>query len=796
MLERAAPNHHPIESEPDNEQRAIAVLEMAFDAALELDSNAIITKWNSRAEKLFGWGEHEIVGQHVQTIVAPQHLETLLPDLERAIESKDILHPQEPLRLRAVHRDKYRFSTELFLYARRSLDEYRLAVFVRNLTGPEQLHNLLSERADQRAILNFIEDGYIELDLQGNHQWVNDAYCRIFNRKREEVLDPSYQKVSHRPVSINIRELFKKVYQTGEPVRAFEYEAAPGLYCESTISLKRDEDGKPTGFVVLIRDTTERKREQVELAKAREAADSANRAKSEFLANMSHEIRTPMNGIIGMTELALLTELTHEQHDFLSVVRSSADDLLVIINDILDYSKIEAGKIDLVPVPFNLSELVGDTMKSLAISAHRKSLELAFQVDADVPPTLVGDSVRLRQVLVNLAGNAVKFTDKGEVVAGARLESRDATALKVHFSVRDTGIGIPRETQQRLFHPFEQADSSTTRQYGGTGLGLAISKKLVELMGGEIWVESTPGEGSTFHFTARLGIGANPEENSFASTPDLQGMRVLIIDDNATNQRILHEITGRWGMIPQTADSGPAGLAKIETASASGRPFRLILLDEQMPGMDGLQVMERMRDNSLLQDATVLMLTSVDRSSSAARCRELGAHTYLVKPIKPLELLITIQNALAAAQTQAITKALAHRRSGGRSLSILVAEDNAVNQKVARAMLERLGHRTTLAVDGIEAVNKWSQTRFDLIFMDVQMPGIDGFEAARRIRRQELTGPTRTPIIAMTARAMNGDRERCIEAGMDDYISKPVNIEAIERSLLPYLADTSQNPLD
>jgi two-component system sensor histidine kinase/response regulator len=764
------------------------ILEMACDASFELDSTAIITGWNSRAEKLFGWSSQEAIGQHIQMIVSPRHRESVLSSLGGAIALGDKLLPHEPLKMRALHHDGYRFSTELFLYAQQRQDDYRLTVFVRNLADREQLQNLLSERADQRAILNFIEDGYTELDLQGNHQWVNDAYCRIFNRRREEVLDPSYQNISHRPVSVNIRELFKKVYQTGEPVRAFEYEAVPGRYCEITVSLKRGESGQPTGFVTLIRDTTERKRHELELAEAREAADAANRAKSEFLANMSHEIRTPMNGVMGMTELALSTELTEEQREYLSMVRSSAKDLLVIINDILDYSKIEAGKIDLAPVEFNLSELVGDTMKTLAIPAHRKSLELAFHVDASVPSTLVGDSVRLRQVLLNLASNAVKFTEKGEVVVDARLESSGQTGGKIHFKVRDTGIGIPVETQKRLFRPFEQADSSTTRQYGGTGLGLAISRKIVELMGGEIWIESMPGEGSTFHFTASFGIAENSEESAFSSTADLRGMPVLIIDDNATNRRILHEIVGRWQMVPQVAESGFEGLAKLEAASVSGQPFRLILLDEQMPGMDGLEVIERIRGNSLLRGATIMMLTSADQSSSAARCRELGVNMYLIKPIKPIELHTMILKALAI-HAQTIAKAAAHKRAPSRSLSILVAEDNAVNQRVAAAMLERMGHRPTLVASGIEAVSKCGQTPFDLILMDVQMPDVDGFEAARRIRIQELAAETRTPIIAMTARAMNGDRERCIEAGMDDYVSKPVTMEILRRALARYAVD-------
>jgi len=787
MLERAVGDHISNKPEPDDEQRASEILELAFDAAFELDEQAVITAWNARAEKLFGWSDRDVLGKHVQMIVSPRHHEDVLSRLGGAIRLKDKLRTQEPVEVRALRRDGYRFSTELFLYARRRQDGYRLAVFVRNLTDREQLQHLLSQREDQRATLNFIEDAYTELDLQGNHQWVNDAYCRIFNRKRGEVLDPSYQNITHKPVGINIRELFKKVYETGEPVRGFEYEAAPGLFCEITVSLKRGEEGKPTGFVTLIRDTSERKRHEMELAKAKEAADAANTSKSEFLANMSHEIRTPMNGIIGMTELALATGVTREQHEYLSTVQSSAEDLLVIINDILDYSKIEAGKIDLAPVQLNLSELVGDSMKSLAIAAHRKSLELAFHVDGEVPQSLVGDAVRLRQVLVNLAGNAVKFTEKGEVVVNVSLESRDLSGLKVHFTVRDTGIGIPAETQGRLFRPFEQADSSTTRQYGGTGLGLAISKKLVDLMGGDIWLESTPGEGSTFHFTVRLGIAENAKECSLGTVANLRGIRVLVIDDNTTNRRILQELVGRWQMVSQTADSGPAALAKLEAASAAGQPFRLILLDEQMPGMGGLEVIEHVRANPSLRGATILMLTSADQSSSAARCRELSVDTYLIKPIKPTELLAMIHRALEGTRTQAVARVPSRRHSAGRSLSILVAEDNLVNQRVAAAMLETLGHQTTFAVDGIEAINKSSETHFDLIFMDVQMPGIDGFEAARCIRRRELAADTRTPIIAMTARAMNGDRELCIEAGMDDYVSKPMSLDALERALVRYV---------
>ena len=777
-------------------QRLAATLQRAFDGWIELDPNGLITAWNSGAERLFGWSSAETMGRPVELIVSPKHREIVSSSLARiAAGAAETIPgeppPEEPIFMRAVHRDGRRFSAEVFLFPRRKGMDYGVDVFVRDLTDREQLQHQLTERANQRAILNFLEEGYAELDLAGNYQWVNDAYCRIFNRTREEVLDPSYQKIAHNPVSVDMRELFKTVYKTGEPVRSLEYEYSPGRFCEMTLSLKRGEDGKPTGFITLTRVTTERKQHERELRNAKDAADAANRAKSEFLANMSHEIRTPMNGVIGMTELALSTDLTDEQREYLAMVRSSAEDLLVIINDILDYSKIEAGKTALIPVQFNLVELVGDTLKSLAIPAHRKSLELAFHVAADVPALVVGDSVRLRQVLVNLAGNAVKFTGQGEVVVDASLESRNETELRVHFTVRDTGIGVSPEAQQRLFRPFEQADSSTTREYGGTGLGLAISRKIVDLMGGQIWMESTPGLGSTFHFTATFGAAGPPGEPGILvnpdllSNPDLLGLPVLIVDDNETNRRILLETARRWQMRPEMARSGPEGLAKIEAASASGQPFRLVLLDEQMPGMGGLEVIEQIRLIELSQGVTIMMLTSADQTSSALRCRELGVETYLIKPIKPAELLAMIRKALGAARPSAAVRLPSVSRAG-RCLSILVGEDNQVNQKLTVAILKKMGHQATLAADGIETVNKSQETLFDLILMDVQMPGIDGIEATRRIRSQERSTAKRTPIIAMTACAMAGDRERCIEAGMDDYVSKPVTLATLARALAPF----------
>jgi len=683
----------------------------------------------------------------------------------------------------ALHRDGYEFPVQLVASAVPWGESHHFIGFVRDITKRIQVaEDLRRSEERSREILDHLEDAYSEVDLHGKYVFVNDAYCRLFNRTREQVVGHSYKDFFDRDRSGALRDAYQTVYKTGQPMKSFEHEFKAGRFNELSIWLKRDKKGQPIGFASSIRDCTQRKLHERELADAKQAAEAANKAKSAFLANMSHEIRTPMNGILGMTELALSTDLTPEQNEFLGMVKSSAEGLLVILNDILDYSKIEADKMVLDPVPFNLSEMVGDAMKSMALTAHKKGLELAVDIGPEVPQELLGDAARLRQVLLNLVGNSIKFSKSGEIEVQVNIQEMQQQQAALLFSVRDTGIGIEPETQARLFEPFEQADSSTTRHYGGTGLGLAISKRIVHLMGGTIWVESAPGAGSTFYFTVRLQVAAaRPSPLALA---DLQALPVLIIDDNATNRRILHEMAKHWGMLPEDADSGPAGLQKLEAAANSGYPYGLVLLDEQMPGMGGLEVIERIRMHQALRSATILVLTSSDQSSSAARCRRLGVDTYLIKPVKPAELLGMIRRAVGAWKPQtALRTPPGVSAAPGHSLSILVAEDNLVNQKVTVAMLQRMGHRAIVAGDGAEALAKWNENHVDLILMDVQMPAMDGFEATQRIRSQESARGTHVPIVAMTAHAMAGDRERCLEAGMDDYVSKPVNRTALEQAM-------------
>jgi two-component system, sensor histidine kinase and response regulator len=666
---------------------------------------------------------------------------------------------QRDVAIQKAHDDLERRVQERTAYLNALIENSPLAILVLDSAEKVQLCNPAFEHMFQCFKLEIIGKSAGELMADASHL--------------AEACDISRQTLGGAPVSVAIRH--KRRDGTRIDV---ELHGVPLVV-----------NGQVVGSLGIYQDISDRKRTEAAMQEAKEAAEASSRAKSEFLANMSHEIRTPMNGILGMTELVLDSQLDAEQREYLNLAKSSADALLALINDILDFSKIEAGKLEIDAIDFNLADTIGETMKTLSLRAHQKGLELAYELEPGLPDALVGDPGRLRQVIVNLVGNAIKFTQSGEVVLYVKPEWQTKDDLQLHCTVTDTGIGISPEKQSAIFEAFTQADGSMSRTYGGTGLGLTISSRLASLMHGRIWVESNLGKGSRFHFTAHFGLQKHPARIRMPrDLTALRDMRVLVVDDNATNRQILLKMLSNWRADPTAMESGAKAIVCLREASGLGRKFPLILLDAQMPEMDGFAFAESVKRNPEWGTATIMMLSSAGQPGDAKRCREMGIAAYLTKPVRQAELLDAILTALGARQIQIeqSTPALVTRhslREDHNHLCILLAEDNSVNQLLAVRMLEKRGHAVTVAGNGKEALAALEKQSFDVVLMDVQMPEMDGFEATAAIRAQEKRSGHHMPVIAMTAHAMVGDRERCLAAGMDDYITKPFKIEDLTELL-------------
>ena len=676
----------------------------------------------------------------------------------------------------------------------------QLIVANRKLTHEAEVRRATERALDQErflllTLLETLPDNIYFKDRQSRFIRIGRAMAQRFGLSNPaEAIDRTDKDFFTQPHAEQARRDEEALMQSGEPILELEeQETWPDGHITWVASTKmplRNEKGEIVGTFGISRDITQRRQAELALVEAKEAADAANRAKSEFVANMSHEIRTPLNGIIGMTELALDTDLTAEQRDYLETVAQSAEALLLIVNDILDFSKIEAGKLELEVMEFQLHDTLDNTLHTLALRAHKKGLELAYDVASDVPSCLIGDPARFRQIITNLVGNSIKFTHQGEVVVRVRVQQLRDDKVQLLVEVSDTGIGIPQDKQQAIFDAFTQADASTTRKFGGTGLGLTISAYLVQRMNGEIWVESEEGTGTAFFFTAEFGwkLERSPEPPP-VSLHRLRNTRVLIVDDNHTNLRILHEMLESWGMLPTSLSSSREALETLERACRESDPYPVLLTDHHMPEMDGFELVASLRAQPALQDTIVLMLTSGMKPEDAERAKSLGIAVHLLKPVRQSRLLRYLEAALGGEnidRSEEFASAVPTRHLP--PLHVLVAEDGLVNQKLVRELLRRLGHRVTIVTNGQDAVETYLAEPIDIVLMDVQMPGMDGIEATVQIRRHEEESGRHVSIVAMTAHAMKGDRERCLEAGMDEYVSKPLRANQLLEAMTTALS--------
>jgi len=766
----------------ESELRFRSVVQSANDAIVLADGRGVIIEWNDGARRMFGYEAEEALGRPL-SIMIPERLNELhRRGLERVVKRGEHRIIGETAELTGARKDGTEFPVEISLAAWRTEDEMFFSGIIRDISerkrAEERLENTLSE-------LNIIlENATVGiLFLKGRHiLWVNRNFEEMMGYRKQELegqlTDMFY--ASREEYEQLQEEAFGAIAQgkTYFAERLFKGKDG-GLFWCSLVGKAIDPADLMRGSIWIVEDISERKRTEQQLRAAREAAESASRAKSAFLANMSHEIRTPMNGILGMTELVLETRLTDEQREYVAIVKESADSLLSLLNDLLDFSKIEAGRLSLERVVFNVRDTLHFTLETISAQAYRKGIALRFEVDADVPTELVGDPGRLRQVIVNLAGNALKFTEKGEVSVSVKSIQEEETGadefptdILLSFSVSDTGIGIPKSKQQYIFESFYQADDSTTRRFGGTGLGLAISRQIVQLMGGDIRVQSEEGRGSTFSFTARFQRSGLPEMAEPVERMKFDGMHVLIVDGNVMSRLSLKNMAASMNFEVSEAGSASAAIDMMEAAS---NPFDLMLIDSHLHDMEAFELVEKLRAKAGKRDSMIILLISAGLRGDIARCRELGVAGYLNKPIGYSDLVRAIENAFGDAGLPGRQVVTRHSlREGRRELKVLVAEDNAVNQKLAENIVRKQGHSVTVVNNGREAAEALKGERFDAVLMDVQMPEMDGIEVTRLLRTSaDFVLNRRVPVIALTAHAMGGDKERFLEAGMNDYVSKP-----------------------
>ncbi len=768
-------------------QRALENQQFALDqhAIVSMtDTRGIITYANDKFCEISGYTRAELLGRHHNIVNSGYHTREFFAELWRTIQAGKTW--QGEIRNRTKNGSFYWVAATVVPFLDDDGRPFQYVAIRTDITRSKQMHDELEEQ------LHFVQE-LIEAiplptyfkDVHGRYMGMNRAFETTFMCRRDELIGRSVFDIG--PLDLEDARYHNQRDQelfTEPKPQSYERRMRWGggswcnmLYQKAPLT---HADGSVRGLIGVITDITDLRQAEEEALHAKEQAEAANRAKSDFLANMSHEIRTPMNGVIGMTELVLDTNLDDEQRDYLRIVKASAESLLTVINDILDFSKIEAGKMQIEQTTFSLAELVGETLKSLALRAHQKGLEMVCQLAPDVPAWVVGDPGRLRQILVNLIGNAVKFTERGEIIVRV---ARADDGSRLQFSVTDSGIGIPADKVNHIFEAFAQQDSSTTRHYGGTGLGLTISSRLVEMMDGRIWVESEPGKGSTFYFTSRLPASAEQPNSPPFPSDQLANLAALVVDDNAVNRRVLSEMIGQWGMRVQVAASGTTAVEMLSAPNAE--PVDLILLDALMPDMDGLQTAAVLASVPFEQRPAIVVLSSAGMPDNSDHWQRLGVSAYLIKPVMQSDLQAAILKVLGEAIPKPVTPPVPGLApSGGAALDILLVEDHPVNQKLVLSLLQKWGHRTRLAENGEEALEVLAKQRFDMVLMDMQMPVLGGVEATRRFRAGE--AGRHTPIIAMTANAMEGDRETCLAAGMDDYLAKPVKASALQEMISHY----------